>query len=57
MASKGDINIGIHQILALSGEGLFDVGHDTSVHFWQALCSVDIDAEFGSLSVCRYTLR
>lgn len=57
MASKGDINIGIHQILALSGEGLFDVGHDTSVHFWQALCPVDIDAEFGSLSVCRYTLR
>lgn len=57
MASKGDINIRIHQILALSGEGLFDVGHDTSVHFWQALCPVDIDAEFGSLSVCRYTLR
>lgn len=57
VASEGDIDIGIHQVLALSCEGLFDIGHDTSVHFWQALCPVDIDAEFGSLSVCRHTLR
>lgn len=57
LPSKLHLDIRINQVLILSDEGLFDVGHDAGVHSGEALSSVNLQVVTGPLSLRRHPLR